>query len=308
MQRIDVPWNELSQKHGTDDANEALRGLLKAVYEKNYTLAAQRIDVNRTIAKYGSITSYVDAFHSSLTRAGDMSVYGRIEDPDAVRFILKPKLNLPYRVFRFRRQSMTYLFDEDNTPTPVEALELEVFRLDAQLKLEVSAQATRQDVAIPLMPQGTPCAPEIVVDLLPAGEVLSEKSSQNIDQPLNFYRNCYLALQSGRYEEYFSCFGAREGDEWMKGFQQLDPDGKAAFVKRELARKYSFLIKGDPLTLLLYRQKNDSSSADLKHQIVLKRGASFEIVSPFISRPLDDVLNSSDFQTNLKKVAVHAEQ
>ncbi len=308
MTQLNMPWKGLKERTGADKADAALKDLLTAIYDKNYNLAEQRIDTSRALATFGSIKAYIDTFNSSLAKAGDLVVYGRIDGTESVRFVLRGSGEPAYRVLKLRREAKRgYVLDESTTPNAVEILELSIFRLAIALRLEVAAQDVTQGTSIALADMENACTPSLIVRLEAVGSKLFDKNQAFQNAAVNYFRNCYWALQGRRTQEYFSCFGDA-GADLGNGFEQLNADQKALFVRRELDREPAFILSDGPMTAILYRQRKDSSNSDFRHQIIIGSGITFELVGPAQSGVFDDVLNSSAFQAGLKRAVANVEQ
>jgi hypothetical protein len=309
MTRLNLSLNELTQRRGSDEADEALKELLTAIYDKDYNAATQRINTDWAKTTFGTIRAYVDAFNASLTRAGKLTVYGRIDSSEAVRFVLRGSAERGYRVSQLRKSyGRGYVLDESAPPSPIESIELSVFQLKDILGLEAAPQDGEQGTSVPLVAAENPCTPELIVRLRAVSKALFDKNRSFQNPAIDYYKNCYVVLEEGRSADYFSCFGTASGAELRSAFERLDSDRRGLFIRSELDREPAFILDGGPITVLFYRQRKESASAVLKHQIILRRDTTFELIPPLKSSSLDDLLNSQKFQTGLRKVSAHVEQ
>jgi hypothetical protein len=300
--RMNLPWSQIGTGSASDGADLALKELLTAVYQNNDDLAKRHL-LPEQVAKFGGTQAFLASFRSSLLTAGNLVVLGRLEeDPDAVRFVLDGDLAKAYRVLTLRRNgTQGYVLDNSVPPTAAGALELLIFRLDKSLKLEANIDLSLY-ASLEIGSHTNACSPVLLAHVERTGKNLFNKEYVSPNPALHLYQQCHTALELGRTEDFFACFGPDAAK--MSGtFNQLNTSQQTIFVDRQLTGiEPAFIMGGAQLTVLFY-QRLTPPSVSLAHQNIIGVGSSFELVNPMTSNVLDDVLNGKELQDGLKKSA-----
>ena len=298
--RLDVPWDRLEVGGPSNSANLALRETLKAVYENDVSLAERHIAASQ-IAKVGTTREFLTAFRSNLSNKGQVRIHGRIDEPNAVRFVFSGDNEKSYRVLTFiHNGNGEYVLDNGRIPTTAEMLENSIFQIGKTAEID-STIDLHDYTSIPLGPQTNPCRPELIAKIEPTSKLLFKDGHISSNPAVRFYQACHGAIESGDMHRFFACFGPEGGSRMGEMFARLSGDETSRFIKAQVGGiEPKYVLNGGSLTVILFRRSVPPDSL-LVHQDIVSLGDFFQLVYPLTSGVLDDLLDDRQFQAELEK-------